>query len=106
MPVESTKRAWKSEGPHPIVRHLEVEPGQPLVRRVCGHTYHVSWENEAYSLPMDDLRSVIDELWSRRDALDAADPAVSGPILQAVGLLDSGAARVAEIIDDTVVVPP
>jgi 2,3,4,5-tetrahydropyridine-2,6-dicarboxylate N-succinyltransferase len=53
---------------------------------------------------MDDLRTVIDELWSRRDSLDAADPAVSGPILHAVGLLDNGAARVAEIIDDTVVV--
>ncbi len=47
---------------------------------------------------------MIDELWSRRETLDVADPAVSGPILQAVGLLDSGAARVAEIIDDAVVV--
>ncbi len=53
---------------------------------------------------MDDLRTVIDELWSRRDPLDAADPAVSGPILHAVGLLDSGAARVAEIVDDAVIV--
>jgi Tetrahydrodipicolinate N-succinyltransferase N-terminal len=57
-----------------------------------------------HSLPMDDLRTVIDESWPRRDSLDAADPAVSGPILHAVGLLDSGAARVAEIIDDTVMV--
>jgi 2,3,4,5-tetrahydropyridine-2,6-dicarboxylate N-succinyltransferase len=53
---------------------------------------------------MRDLRDVIDELWARRESLIATDPDITRPILEAVQQLDNGTARVAEIVDDQVVV--
>jgi 2,3,4,5-tetrahydropyridine-2-carboxylate N-succinyltransferase len=45
-----------------------------------------------------DLSGAIDELWGRPD-LDASDPAVVSTVETAIGLLDSGEARVADIDD-------
>ncbi len=53
---------------------------------------------------MADLEAQIDELWDRRDELEPGDPDAGRVILEAVGLLDSGQARVAEVVDDRVVV--
>jgi 2,3,4,5-tetrahydropyridine-2,6-dicarboxylate N-succinyltransferase len=53
---------------------------------------------------MHELSDVIDELWARRESIDGKDPEVSEPVRAAVALLDSGAERVAEVIDDLVVV--
>ncbi len=55
---------------------------------------------------MADLAGQIDELWDRREELEPGDPDVGAVLLEAVGLLDTGAARVAEIdpVTDTVVV--
>lgn len=53
---------------------------------------------------MDLLRHSIEDLWARRATLDPADPAVAVPILEAIARLDTGSARVAEIVDDQVVV--
>jgi len=53
---------------------------------------------------MADLRAHIDELWERRDELEPGDADVGAVILEAVGLLDRGEARVAEVVDDEVVV--
>ncbi|MCU1484132.1 MAG: tetrahydrodipicolinate N-succinyltransferase [Actinomycetia bacterium] len=53
---------------------------------------------------MADLQSQIDELWDRRDSLDAGDAEAAATVLEAVTLLDTGKARVAEVIDDQVVV--
>ncbi|MGH9177824.1 MAG: 2,3,4,5-tetrahydropyridine-2,6-dicarboxylate N-succinyltransferase [Acidimicrobiales bacterium] len=46
---------------------------------------------------MADLRSTIDELWARRAELEPGDPDAAGPVHEAVGLLDAGEARVAEV---------
>lgn len=46
---------------------------------------------------MADLEGEIDELWEIRDTLEAGDPEVGRVVLAAVGLLDSGEARIAEI---------
>jgi 2,3,4,5-tetrahydropyridine-2,6-dicarboxylate N-succinyltransferase len=46
---------------------------------------------------MADLQSQIDELWEQRTELQPGDPDVGRVVLEAVGLLDAGAARVAEI---------
>jgi 2,3,4,5-tetrahydropyridine-2,6-dicarboxylate N-succinyltransferase len=53
---------------------------------------------------MHDLKDVIDDLWAQRESLNAADPDVTKPILEAVGSLDNGTARVAEVVDDRVIV--
>src|SRR3954469_5980023 len=53
---------------------------------------------------MADLQSQIDELWDRRDELEPGDPDAGQTILEAITLLDTGQARVAEVVDDQVVV--
>jgi len=52
------------------------------------------------------LQGAVDELWARRDELEPGDPDVGRVLLEAVGLLDRGEARVAEVDEatDTVVV--
>ena len=49
---------------------------------------------------MADLESQIRELWDRRDQLSPADTDAAGIVREAVGLLDSGEARVAELGPD------
>jgi 2,3,4,5-tetrahydropyridine-2-carboxylate N-succinyltransferase len=53
---------------------------------------------------MADLQAAIEELWERKDDLsvDSADARAS--ITEAINLLDTGEARVAEVVDGTVVV--
>jgi 2,3,4,5-tetrahydropyridine-2-carboxylate N-succinyltransferase len=51
-----------------------------------------------------DLQSQIDELWEHRDSLTPGDPEAGQIILDAITLLDTGQARVAEVVDDEVVV--
>lgn len=53
---------------------------------------------------MGTLNETIEDLWARRGELDPSDPEVTSPILQAIGQLDAGTARVAEVVDDRVVV--
>jgi 2,3,4,5-tetrahydropyridine-2-carboxylate N-succinyltransferase len=53
---------------------------------------------------MADLQSQIDELWDRRDTLQPGDAEAGQVIRDAVTLLDTGAGRVAEVVDDEVVV--
>src|SRR4051812_1841436 len=53
--------------------------------------------------PMSDLPEQIDELWSRREEL-AGDPDARETVDAAIALLDRGEARVAEVVDDEVVV--
>ena len=50
------------------------------------------------------LSSSITELWNQRVDVDLGDPAIAAVLHEAIGLLDSGQARVAEVIDDAVVV--
>jgi len=45
---------------------------------------------------VSDLESQIEELWARSGELEAGDAEALGPVTEAVGLLDSGEARVAE----------
>lgn len=53
----------------------------------------------------DTLETTIDDIWNQRDELDlAAEPAARDAISQAIRRLDDGTARVAEIVDDEVVV--
>jgi 2,3,4,5-tetrahydropyridine-2-carboxylate N-succinyltransferase len=47
-----------------------------------------------------ELRQEIDALWERRDELGPGDKAEADVVREAVALLDSGAARVAEVTDD------
>lgn len=42
------------------------------------------------------LQQVIEDAWERRDSVGAGDTAVATAVAEAIGLLDSGAARVAE----------
>ena len=50
---------------------------------------------------MSDLQARIEELWDRRDQIDStADLAVTGAITEAIDALDTGEARVAEVLDD------
>jgi len=49
---------------------------------------------------MADLQALVDDLWERRQELEPGDPDVGQVLLDAVGLLDRGEARVAEV-DDT-----
>ncbi len=51
-----------------------------------------------------DLASRITELWDRRDELAVPDPDALAVVTEAVRLLDTGAARVAEVVGDEVVV--
>lgn len=51
-------------------------------------------------MTLTDLQARIEELWTRRDQLDASDPAVTQTITEAIDALDSGEARVAEVLDD------
>ncbi|HSL56460.1 MAG TPA: 2,3,4,5-tetrahydropyridine-2,6-dicarboxylate N-succinyltransferase, partial [Acidimicrobiales bacterium] len=53
---------------------------------------------------MADLRARIEELWEGRDGLDVADPEVVATVHEAIGVLDSGIGRIAEVVDDEVVV--
>jgi 2,3,4,5-tetrahydropyridine-2-carboxylate N-succinyltransferase len=46
---------------------------------------------------MSDLQATIEDLWQRRDEIQAADPDALALVRQAVDLLDSGQARVAEL---------
>lgn len=50
------------------------------------------------------LAGRIDELWDQRDALDPKSPETIGPIREAISMLDDGSARVAELVNDQVVV--
>lgn len=52
----------------------------------------------------DELARQIDELWDRRADLNRGDTAVAEPITAAIAMLDDGSARVAEVVDDEVVV--
>ena len=49
---------------------------------------------------MADLQETIEDLWERRDELQPGDPEASRAIHDAVGLLDRGEARVAEVGSD------
>ncbi len=49
---------------------------------------------------MTDLQTRIESLWEQRDTLDTDDPEVVATVHEAIDLLDTGAARVAEIGDD------
>jgi 2,3,4,5-tetrahydropyridine-2,6-dicarboxylate N-succinyltransferase len=53
-----------------------------------------------------DLATTVDDLWGRRDELEPGDPDVGEVLLEAVGLLDRGEARVAELdaVTDEVIV--
>ncbi len=53
---------------------------------------------------MSDLRAQIEDLWDRRDEIDADDADVVAAVHAAIDLLDSGKARVAEIAPDGTVV--
>lgn len=50
---------------------------------------------------MDELRTAIEELWSRREELSPADGEAAQVVDQVIGLLDSGELRVAEIDSST-----
>ena len=51
-------------------------------------------------MTLTDLQARIEELWERRDQLDASDPAVTQAVTEAIDALDSGEARVAQVLDD------
>jgi 2,3,4,5-tetrahydropyridine-2-carboxylate N-succinyltransferase len=51
-----------------------------------------------------DLAALVDDLWERRAELEPGDPDVGQVLLDAVGLLDRGEARVAEVDDSGQVV--
>ncbi len=53
---------------------------------------------------MADLAARIDELWDQRESLSPADTEADALVTEAIDLLDTGAARVAELVDDEVVV--
>src|SRR4051812_20211760 len=53
---------------------------------------------------MADLAAQIDDLWDHRDEVAAGDAEADATISAAIDLLDTGAARVAEIVDGDVVV--
>src|SRR3954453_19228041 len=53
---------------------------------------------------MADLAAAVDDLWDHRDELRAGDAEADAAVTEAVDLLDTGRARVAEIVDDEVVV--
>jgi 2,3,4,5-tetrahydropyridine-2-carboxylate N-succinyltransferase len=49
---------------------------------------------------VEELRTGIEELWERRHELSPADGDARELVAEAIGLLDSGECRVAEIVDD------
>jgi 2,3,4,5-tetrahydropyridine-2,6-dicarboxylate N-succinyltransferase len=49
---------------------------------------------------MADLAARIDELWDARDTFDTSDPDACAAIREAVAMLDSGEARIAEVVPD------
>ncbi len=53
---------------------------------------------------MGDLQTEIEELWARRDEVRATDVDARNVVHRAIELLDKGEARVAEVVDDAVVV--
>jgi len=53
---------------------------------------------------MADLQATIDELWELRGDLSPKDGDALASVTEAINLLDTGEARIAEIVDDTVVV--
>ncbi|MEO7555286.1 MAG: 2,3,4,5-tetrahydropyridine-2,6-dicarboxylate N-succinyltransferase [Acidimicrobiales bacterium] len=53
---------------------------------------------------MADLASRVEELWVRRDGLSPADTDAATVVHEAIELLDTGQARVAELVGDVVVV--
>jgi 2,3,4,5-tetrahydropyridine-2-carboxylate N-succinyltransferase len=53
---------------------------------------------------MADLRVEIEDLWGRRDEIDPGDADATDLIHEAIDRLDSGQLRVAELVDDEVVV--
>ncbi len=53
---------------------------------------------------MADLRAEIEQLWRRREEIDPDDAGAATVIHDAIALLDRGQVRVAEVIDDAVVV--
>src|SRR4051812_42201162 len=53
---------------------------------------------------MADLQATIEELWDRRAEVQAGDKDADAAVTEAIDLLDTGKARVAEIVDDEVVV--
>jgi len=53
---------------------------------------------------MGDLQATIDELWEGRDGLSPASTDALASVTEAINLLDTGEARIAEIVDDSVVV--
>lgn len=53
---------------------------------------------------MSDLQARIEVLWSDRTPLAEGDPDARAAVIEAIGLLDSGEARVAEVDGDGVVV--
>lgn len=50
------------------------------------------------------LETLIQQLWRDRDQVDLKDPGVAATLNEVLGLLDRGELRVAEVIDDAVVV--
>jgi 2,3,4,5-tetrahydropyridine-2-carboxylate N-succinyltransferase len=53
---------------------------------------------------MADLRASIEELWQRRSELGPTDTDARDSVHEAIALLDCGEARVAEVVDDEVIV--
>jgi 2,3,4,5-tetrahydropyridine-2-carboxylate N-succinyltransferase len=53
---------------------------------------------------MADLQATIDDLWEMRDALSPKDKDALASVTEAIDLLDTGEARIAELVDDKVVV--
>ncbi|HZN15213.1 MAG TPA: 2,3,4,5-tetrahydropyridine-2,6-dicarboxylate N-succinyltransferase, partial [Acidimicrobiales bacterium] len=53
---------------------------------------------------MADLQARIEELWENRDTVKAGDTDATATVHEAIDLLDTGTARVAEVIDGTPVV--
>ena len=53
---------------------------------------------------MVELRGRVEELWRRRDEVAVGDTEATAVIHEAIGLLDRGEARVAEVVDGEVVV--
>ncbi|WP_202805954.1 2,3,4,5-tetrahydropyridine-2,6-dicarboxylate N-succinyltransferase [Actinopolymorpha alba] len=55
-------------------------------------------------MPVPELAERIEDLWQRRTEVAPDDPAAVAAVHEAINLLDTGQARVAEIVDDEVVV--
>lgn len=53
---------------------------------------------------MADLQARIEDLWENRDAVTAGDSDATSTVHEAIDLLDTGGARIAEVVGDEVVV--